>query len=103
MVYEATDNTFDRLIQGDYTVVDFYGTHCGPCRMLEPIFSAMSDDYAMIQFVKVNIDTCPQLRERFHIVAVPTLKYFRNGTLYYDGIRHGDRSVMDAELSKLLY
>lgn len=103
MVYEATDSTFDQLIQCDYAVVDFYGTHCGPCRVLEPIYSAMSDDYAMLRFIKVNIDTCPQLKERFHIVAVPTLKYFRNGTLYYEGTRHGDRTVMNEELSKLLY
>lgn len=103
MVYEGTDSNFDSLIQCDYAVVDFYGTHCGPCRALEPIYSAMSDDYAMLRFIKVNVDTCPQLRERFHIVAMPTLLYFRDGGLYYEGKHHGDREVMDMELTKLLY
>ena len=103
MVYEATDQTFDELIQDDYVVVDFYGTHCGPCKLLEPIFNEMSNDYAMVKFVKANIDHCPELKERFQIYAVPTLKYFRDGKLFRDGKRHGERDVMDSELAKLLY
>lgn len=103
MVYEATDKTFDELIQSDYVAVDFYGTHCGPCKMLEPIYNEMSNDYAMLRFVKVNVDHCPELRERFNIVAVPTLKYFRDGELFYEGKQHGGRAVMDQEITKLLY
>lgn len=103
MIYEASDETFDALIQDDYAVVDFYGTHCGPCKILARILEAMSDDYALIRFVAVNIDYCPQLQKRFHIHAVPTLKYFRNGALFREGTRHGDRTFMDGELSKLLY
>lgn len=103
MVYEATDKNFDELIQADYVAVDFYGTHCGPCKMLEPIYNEMSNDYAMLRFVKVNVDHCPELKERFNIVAVPTLKYFRGGKLFYEGKTHGDRAVMDGEIAKLLY
>ena len=83
--------------------VDFYGTHCGPCKMLEPIYNEMSNDYAMLRFVKVNVDHCPELKERFNIVAVPTLKYFRDGKLFYEGKQHGGRDVMDSEIAKLLY
>lgn len=103
MVYEATDKTFDGLIQADYVAVDFYGTHCGPCKLLEPIYNGMSNDYAILRFVKVNVDRCPELKERFNIVGVPTLKYFRNGELFYEGKTHGGRDVMDGEIAKLLY
>ncbi len=103
MVYEATDKTFDQLIQDDYVAVDFYGTHCGPCKLLEPIFNEMSNDYAMVKFVKVNVDNCPELKERFRIHAVPSLKYFRDGKLFYDSMRNGERDFMDSELAKLLY
>ncbi len=103
MVYEATDQTFDELIQGSYVAVDFYGTHCGPCRALEPIYNEMSNDLAMLRFVKVNVDQCPELQKRFQIYAVPTLKYFRDGKLFYEGKHHGDRAIMDREIAKLLY
>ncbi len=103
MVYEATDKTFDQLIQGDYVAVDFYGTHCSPCKLLEPVFNEMSNDLALVRFVKVNVDNCPELRERYHIRAVPTLKYYRNGELFYEGKHHGPREVMDSEIAKLLY
>jgi len=103
MVYEATDQTFDELIQGSYVAVDFYGTYCGPCRALEPIYNEMSNDLAMLRFVKVNVDRCPELQKRFQVYAVPTLKYFRDGKLFYEGKHHGDREVMDREIAKLLY
>lgn len=103
MVYEATDQTFDELIQGSYVAVDFYGTHCGPCRALAPIYNEMSNDLAMLRFVKVNVDHCPELKKRFQIYAVPTLKYFRDSKLFYEGKHHGDRAVMDREIAKLLY
>ncbi len=103
MVYEATDQTFDALIQGSYVAVDFYGTHCGPCRALEPVYNEMSNDLAMLRFVKVNVDRCPELQKRFQVYAVPTLKYFRDGKLFYEGKHHGDRAIMDREIAKLLY
>ena len=103
MIYEATDKSFDQLIQDDYVVVDFYGTHCGPCKLLAPILNDMSNDYAMVRFVKVNVDLCPELKDRFQIHAVPTMKYFRNGKLFYEGKKHGDRGIMDSELAQLLY
>ncbi len=103
MVYEATDQTFDELIQGSYVAVDFYGTHCGPCRALEPVYNEMSNDLAMLRFVKVNVDRCPELQKRFQVYAVPTLKYFRDGKLFYEGKHHGDRAIMDREIAKLLY
>ncbi len=59
MVYEATDQTFDELIQGSYVAVDFYGTHCGPCWALEPIYNEMRNYIALIRFVTVTVDHCP--------------------------------------------
>lgn len=103
MVYEATDQTFEDLIQADYAAVDFYGTYCGPCKQLEPVFNEMSNDLPLVRFIKVNVDQCPDLKERFHIRAVPTLKYFRSGTLFYEGKEHGSREVMDREIARLLY
>ena len=38
----------------------------------------MGHDLVMIRFVKANIDHCPQLQERFQILTVPALKYFRD-------------------------
>lgn len=38
----------------------------------------------MVKFVKVNVDLCPELKERYQIYAVPTLKDFRDGKLFYN-------------------
>ena len=57
MVYEATDQTLDELLQTDYAAVDYYGTHCGPCKMLEPIYNEMSNDYATVSYTHLTLPT----------------------------------------------
>lgn len=63
-------------------VADFYATWCGPCRQLAPTLDALADQYAgKIKFVKVNVDEAPKLAQQFNIQAIPTLLFFKNGSL----------------------
>lgn len=103
MIYEATDQTFDELVQADYAVVDVYGTHCGPCKAMEPVYDALSCDLALIRFLKVNVDLCPELGERFHIKAVPTLLFFRDGRLFFEDGGGKDQEMLNRCISRLLY
>ena len=102
-VYEATNENFDGLIQTAYAVADFYGTYCGPCKAMEPVYNEISDDLAMIRFIKVNVDHCPELGDRFHIRTVPTLLFFRDGRLFFEDSGRKDRKALDGCVSRLLY
>lgn len=102
-VYEATNENFDELIQTAYAVVDFYGTYCGPCKAMEPAYNEISDDLALIRFMKVNVDHVPELGDRFHIRAVPTLLFFRDGQLFFEDSGSKDRKALDGCVSRLLY
>lgn len=102
-VYEATNENFDELVQTHYAVVDCYGTHCGPCKMLAPIFNDASNDLAMIRFIKVNVDQQREVGRRFHITAVPTLLFFRDGQLFFEDCGGKDQQMLYQCVSKLLY
>ena len=39
-----------------HIIIDFYATWCGPCKRFAPEFVSLSEEYADIHFIKVNIE-----------------------------------------------
>ena len=63
-------------------VIDFYADWCRPCRMLAPLFEAMSEKYGgKVDFYKVNVDSCPNLTAIYNITGIPALFFYdKDGT-----------------------
>ncbi len=100
----ADDKSFDRILgEAEYTVVDFYGDNCGGCVYMEPFFREAANDMPFIQFVKVNAPGNPVLKERFHIQAIPDVRYFRNGQEVYGELGGMNREELNKRIAKLLY
>ncbi|EKD00676.1 thioredoxin (allergen cop c 2) [Trichosporon asahii var. asahii CBS 8904] len=53
----ANKAEFDELISSSKpTVVDFWATWCGPCKIIGPHFAKLEDKYPGVQFAKVDIE-----------------------------------------------
>jgi thioredoxin len=81
-VTEATDATFDQLVlQNDKpTVVDFWATWCGPCRLVAPEIDKLALKYAgSVDVVKVDVDANPETAMKYGIMSIPTVAYFKPG------------------------
>ena len=63
-------------------IVDFFATWCGPCKMLGPILENIADDENDVKILKVDIDECMELAQKFGIMSVPTLMLFKDGQEY---------------------
>ncbi len=77
----ATDESFHQDIAQGVSLVDFYSTHCGPCRVLLPKLMEIETELPFINLVKVNTDDCPQIAEEFRILAVPTIYLAKDGQM----------------------
>ena len=80
-VLELTKENFDETIASGDTLVDFWATWCGPCKMQGPIVDAFAESQDAIKVGKVDVDQNMEIATRYGIMAVPTLIAFRNGEI----------------------
>lgn len=76
---------FNEMINGELlTLVDFFATWCGPCKMMHPILEQlkekMGDD---IRILKVDVDKNEALSMQYRIQSVPTLMLFKKGEMLW--------------------
>lgn len=74
-------NDFFEIIKSSKpTLVDFFATWCGPCKMQSPILDQVKEHIGDTgTIVKVDIDKNAELAARFRVQSVPTLIMFKNG------------------------
>ena len=72
---------FNEIINGSQlTLVDFFATWCGPCKMMHPVLEQLKDEMGeSIRIIKVDVDKNGKLSENYRIQSVPTLILFRGG------------------------
>ncbi|EFJ51762.1 thioredoxin [Volvox carteri f. nagariensis] len=66
---------------GSLLICDFTAKWCGPCRMIAPIFSQLSNKFNDVSFVKIDIDN-PGVSATVNdhsITGVPTFVYYKGG------------------------
>ena len=81
-VKTVAEDNFDSVINsGSLTIIDCWAAWCGPCRMLSPIVDELSEQYTQITFGKLNVDENGAIAQRFQIMAIPTLLFFKGGKL----------------------
>jgi thioredoxin len=92
------DGSFDDIVRSSElpVVVDFWAEWCPPCRALAPELDRLAAEHGDdVLVAKVDIDTNPELVERFAIASIPTLVFVREG-------EERDRLVGVASKSDLL-
>ena len=79
-----TEGTFeDTVARPGITLVDWWASWCGPCRMFAPVFQDASEKHPDITFGKVDTEDQAGLSAAAQITSIPTLMAFRDGILVF--------------------
>ena len=66
----------------ELVMVDFWAVWCGPCQMVAPIVDELAQEYAgRVRVRKLNTDEIPEIADRYQIMSIPTILFFKNGQL----------------------
>ncbi|MFQ6777910.1 MAG: thioredoxin [Alphaproteobacteria bacterium] len=81
-ISHANDSNFNTMIDNGLTLVDFWATWCGPCRMFGPIFESVSEKVPDVKFIKFEVDESNrETPVKFGIRGIPAILAFRDGKL----------------------
>ena len=68
-IYSEGNNLTDKPI-----FIDFYADWCGPCKVFEPTFNSVAEEYKdKVSFYKVNSEQEQEMSIMFGVRSIPTL------------------------------
>ena len=78
------ENYHEIINSEQLTLVDFFATWCGPCKMMHPVLTQLKEDLGEgIRIIKIDVDQNEGLSMTYRIQSVPTLMLFRKGEVLW--------------------
>ena len=76
---------FNDIIKGEkLTLVDFFATWCGSCKMMHPVLMQLKEEMGdSIRILKLDVDENEDFSMQYNIQSVPTLMLFKKGEVVW--------------------
>ena len=91
---------FNEIIQQSKpTLVDFFATWCGPCRMQAPILEEVKKTLGdKVNIIKIDIDQNQPVVHRYNVQSIPTLIVFKGGEALWRAVGVQQANILEAKL-----
>lgn len=105
-ILEVTDQNFASEVESNegLSMVDFWATWCGPCRMVAPIVEELAEEYQAkgLKVGKMDVDANPAIPSKYGIRSIPTILFFKGGELVDQVIGFVPRPHLEDKILKNL-
>lgn len=87
---------------GKIQVIEFYRKSCAHCIMLQKELEQLSEeDCENVTYGKVDIEEQPAILQKFDIMSVPTVMFFKNGEKKEKLIGYYPKAIITENIKKL--
>jgi thioredoxin 1 len=103
-VVTVTDDNFGEVTGGaELTMVDFWATWCGPCRMIAPIVEQLAETYAgQIKVGKLDVDSNPRTAAQYGVRSIPTILFLKEGKVVDTVVGAVPRQALETKIQQYL-
>ena len=100
----VTDTNFQEILDSaKVTLVDFWATWCGPCRMLAPTVDEIAQEYeGRVAVAKCNVADQEDIAVKYGTRSIPTLIFFKDGQLADKTVGVVSKAEIEKKLNALL-
>lgn len=104
VIHIKKDNFEEEILKSKLPVMlDFSATWCGPCKMVAPAVNEMATDFkGKAKIAKLDIDESVELAQKYNVMSVPTLLYFKDGKVVDQIVGAVPKSALAERLNKIL-
>ncbi len=103
MLLNADKDNLKELYANGFSVVDFYGETCGPCKILAPILEKIESELPFINVIKVNTTAYPEYSKEYEITAVPTILFVNDGEIKERQLGVMSESQLKEKIAQYMY
>jgi thioredoxin 1 len=77
---EITSKELEQRIEnGEKLIIDIWGTWCGPCKVMKPIFEKVSENNTSdVKMFTLDVDSNKELAMKYGIRSIPTILVFKD-------------------------
>lgn len=105
MALEITDAKFqaDVLDSDKVTLVDFWASWCGPCKMIGPVIDELATEYeGKANILKMNVDENSEVPAQYGIRSIPTLLFIKGGEIVDKHVGVASKAELKNKLDALI-
>eukprot|EP01155_Anaeramoeba_flamelloides_P030857 Anaeramoba_flamelloidesa87685_1922.p2 GENE.a87685_1922~~a87685_1922.p2 ORF type:complete len:106 (+),score=16.40 a87685_1922:114-431(+) len=100
---ELNKENFEEVTKSGVSLVDFWATWCGPCRMIAPVIDQLAEEFeGKANICKVNTEEQEELTMKHQVRSIPTILFMKDGEVVDQLIGATSKAALEEKINKYL-